>query len=118
MAMDLAGSSRDMVFMRSAKVVPGRIYRATVYVRNAGSPPGGHMGLRIAWATKEKAWLDASYEKISSVVEDGSYTWKKLTAVAIAPDVKGCFMKILVSGGKLKSGQVFFDDFLLEEAVP
>ena len=118
MAMDFEKSYRDMVFMRNAKITPGRIYRATLYVRNAESLPGARMSLRIAWGSPKKPWLDPSLEKTVQVVEDGSYTWKKLTVAAQAPDVEGCFIKILTSGSNLTKGKIFIDNFTLEEAQP
>ena len=116
MAMNLLHSSKAMVFMRNAKITPKKVYRATIYVRNYNSLPGAKMSLRIAWATPTKPWLDPSYEKIVTVTEDGSYQWQKLTVAAIAPDIKGCFMKILATGENVKKGEIFFDNFTLEEA--
>lgn len=117
MAMDFKNSYRDMVLMRNfKKVVPGRVYRATIKVRNVESLPGAQFVLRIAWATSKKAWLDPAFEQRQMLIEDGSYSWQTLTVSVIAPEIDGVFMKIMVSGNKLKSGKIFFDDFILEEA--
>ena len=118
MAMDFKNSYKEMVFMRNAKVKPGHIYRATIYVRNTDSLPGARMSLRIAWGAKGKGWLDPSLDKSVQVTEDGSYNWQKLTVAAKAPTDEGVFIKLIVSGGNLKEGKVFFDNFTLEEAQP
>lgn len=116
MAMDMRNAGKAMVYMRNAKAVPGKVYRATIYVRNRNSLPGAQMSLRIAWGAPGKAWLDPAFEKTVSVTEDGAYFWRKLTVSAVAPNVEGCFIKIVASGSKLKKGEIFFDDFTLEEA--
>lgn len=118
MAMDFKNSYKEMVFMRNAKIKPGHVYRATVYARNTDSLPGARMSLRIAWGAKGKSWLDPSLDKSVQVTEDGSYNWQKLTVAAKAPTDEGVFIKLIVSGGNLKEGKVFFDNFTLEEAQP
>ena len=39
-------------------------------------------------------------------------------APAKAPTDEGVFIKLIVSGGNLKEGKIFFDNFTLEEAQP
>jgi len=118
MAIDPRESYKDMVFMKDISVTPGGICRVTGKVRTVGTEPGSTVTLRLAWSAPGQNWLNPASEVKEVLTEDASFEWRTLSAVAKVPEVPDCRLRCIFSVDGTKTGQIFFDEVVICEAVP
>jgi hypothetical protein len=119
LSVNAAGSqATPLCFTRSIPVLPGRTYRAAVWVHAADLPAPASVSVAIKWKDAAGAWvslataessatmpLPEGWSQVNTYVDTGSDgDWAKVHSAVV-----------LLTVDKAPAGQVCFDDFSFDE---
>ena len=109
--MDLEGARRlSLSYLGDAKIVPGAIYKVTVWHNAIGMTPTSNVNISVRYQFDGK-WMDSSLNCDKSyAINEVDAGWTRTDIYVKAPDTEGAKMVIVLSAGKADNGRLFFDD--------
>ena len=113
---DVNGADKlSLSHLGSRKAEPGKIYRVTVWHRSSHLTPNGVVSISARYQ-KDGRWMSMAYNSSISytATEIAEEDWQKTVLLSAAPKEEDISLILVFSVSRANSGQVFFDDVLVE----